>query len=54
MQPLALGGGRVLIEQGATDRTLYSVESGTLSVHDEDEKAGVRMALVGPGHRISL
>lgn len=49
MQPFALGGGKVLIEQGATDRTLYFIESGTLSVHYEDEKARVRMALVGSG-----
>ena len=49
MQPFALGGGQVLIEQGATDRTLYFIESGTLSVHYEDEKSRVRMALVGPG-----
>ena len=39
MQPFSL----------ATDRTLYFIESGTLSVHYEDEKARVRMALVGPG-----
>ena len=37
------------MEQGALDRTLYFVESGTLSVHYEDEKARVRMALVGAG-----
>jgi CRP/FNR family cyclic AMP-dependent transcriptional regulator len=41
--------GQVLMEQGALDRTLYFVESGTLSVHYEDEKARVRMALVGAG-----
>ena len=49
MQPFSLASGRVLIEQGATDRALYFIESGTLSVHYEDEKARVRMALVGPG-----
>lgn len=49
MQPFSLASGRVLIEQGATDRILYFIESGTLSVHYEDEKARVRMALVGPG-----
>lgn len=49
MQPSALNSGRVLIEQGATDRTLYFIESGTLSVHYEDEKSRIRMALVGPG-----
>lgn len=49
MQPFALNHGQVLMEQGAPDRTLYFIESGTLSVHYEDEKARVRMALVGPG-----
>ena len=49
LQPFAINSGQVLIEQGALDRTLYFVESGTLSVHYEDEKARVRMALVGAG-----
>lgn len=49
MQPFALAGGHVLIEQGANDRTIYFVESGILSVHYEDEKSRIRMALVGPG-----
>lgn len=49
MQPFALTNGQVLIEQGALDRTLYFIESGTLSVHYEDEKARVRMAMVGAG-----
>lgn len=49
MQPFALANGQVLMEQGAADRTLYFIESGTLSVHYEDEKSRVRMALVGPG-----
>lgn len=49
MQPFVLSAGQVLIEQGALDRTLYFIESGTLSVHYEDEKTRIRMALVGPG-----
>lgn len=49
MQPFALNSGQVLMEQGALDRTLYFVESGNLSVHYEDEKARVRMALAGAG-----
>jgi len=49
LQPFSLSSGQVLMEQGALDRTLYFVESGTLSVHYEDEKARVRMALVGSG-----
>ena len=49
MQPFALNSGQVLMEQGALDRTLYFIESGSLSVHYEDEKGRVRMALVGAG-----
>lgn len=49
MHPFDLRSGQVLIEQGAADRTLYFVESGTLSVHLQDEKAQIHMALVGPG-----
>ena len=49
MQPFALNSGQVLMEQGALDRTLYFIESGSLSVHYEDDKGRVRMALVGAG-----
>lgn len=49
LQPFALGQGQVLIEQGAMDRTLYLLESGTLSVHYEDDQGRVRLAIVGPG-----
>lgn len=49
MQPFSLNSGQVLIEQGALDRTLYFIESGTLSVHYEDGKSSIHMALVGPG-----
>lgn len=49
IQPFALNTGQVLMEQGAHDRTLYFIESGTLSVHHEDDKPHVRMAMVGAG-----
>ena len=49
LQPFALQQGQVLIEQGALDRTLYLLEAGTLSVHYEDDKGRVRLAIVGPG-----
>jgi CRP/FNR family transcriptional regulator, cyclic AMP receptor protein len=48
-QPFMLKSGQILIEQGAQDRTLYFIESGGLSVHYEDDKGRVRMALVGAG-----
>ena len=47
--PVVLPAGQILFSQGATDRTLYLVESGSLSVHYEDEKQRLRLAIVGPG-----
>ena len=52
LQPFAVSGGQVLIEQGAEDRTLYIVESGNLTVHYEDSKGRVRLAVVGPGSAV--
>jgi len=45
LQPMALPQGQVLIEQGVKDRTVYFVESGSLTVHYEDAKERVRLAL---------
>ena len=47
--PVHLAAGQVLFAQGTNDRTLYLVESGSLSVHFEDEKQRLRLAIVGPG-----
>ncbi|MEO7392320.1 MAG: cyclic nucleotide-binding domain-containing protein [Ramlibacter sp.] len=52
MQPFALMQGQVLIEQNALDRTLYLVESGGLTVHYEDDKGRIRLAIVGPGSAV--
>ena len=49
LQPFALASGQVLMAQGAQDRSVYLVESGSLSVHYEDGKSRLRLALVGPG-----
>ena len=49
LQPYAVPAGHVLFSQGATDRTLYLVESGSPSVHYQDEKERLRLAIVGPG-----
>ena len=49
LQPVALQQGQVLIEQGVKDRTVYFVESGTLTVHYEDSRERVRIAVVGSG-----
>ncbi len=52
LQPFSLTRGQTLIEQNATDRTLYLVESGTLSVHLEDKSGRVRLAIVAPGSAV--
>lgn len=52
MQPFGLMQGHVLIEQNALDRTLYLIESGSLSVHYEDAKGRVRLAIVGAGSAV--
>lgn len=49
LQPLTLGLGQMLIKQGAKDRTLYFVESGSLSVHYQDDEKKIHLAVVGPG-----
>lgn len=49
LQAFSLTSGQVLITQGESDRMLYFIESGNLSVHYEDQKSRVRMALVGAG-----
>jgi CRP-like cAMP-binding protein len=49
LQPFAMQHGQSLIERGAVDQTLYFIESGTLTVHYQDEKSRVRMAMVGAG-----
>lgn len=49
MQLVELAAGRILIAQGAEDRTLYFVESGMLTVHFEDASGKIRLAAVGAG-----
>lgn len=49
LQPFAMQQGQFLIEQGAAEQTLYFIESGTLSVHHEDDKGRVRLARVAAG-----
>ena len=52
LQPLTLAPGQILIDQGATDRGVYWVESGSLSVHYEDDKGRVLLAMVAPGSAV--
>jgi len=49
LQPANLPQGQVLIERGVKDRIVYFVESGSLSVHFQDTRQRVRMAVVGAG-----
>ena len=52
LQPFSMKQSQVLIEQNATDRTVYFVEEGTLTVHYEDDKGRLRLASVGPGSAV--
>ena len=49
LQLCVLVPGEVLITCGAADRAVYFVESGSLSVHFEDDKGRLKLALVGAG-----
>lgn len=52
LQPFAVRQGQVLIEQNASDRTVYFVEAGTLTVHFEDDKGRLRLASVEAGSAV--
>lgn len=52
LQPFALQQGQVLIQQNASDRTVYFVETGTLTVHYEDDKGRLRLATVEAGSAV--
>lgn len=52
MQPFSMRQGQVLIERNAVDRTVYVVESGGLTVHYEDDKGRLRIALVESGSAV--
>jgi len=49
LQPVSLQQGQVLIEQGVKDRTVYFVEAGSLTVHFQDSRERVRIAMVSAG-----
>lgn len=49
LTPTVLAATQVLFQQGSQERTLFFVESGSLSVHFEDESQRIRLAIVGPG-----
>ena len=49
LQPMELPAGQILFSQGSNDRTLYLIESGSLSVHYQDAKQRIRLAMVSAG-----
>lgn len=49
LQPVALAAGQTLFSHGDNDRSLYFVETGSLSVHYEDSKGRVRLGICGAG-----
>lgn len=49
LAPTVLAASQVLFPQGSKERTLFFIESGSLSVHFEDEQSRIRLAIVGPG-----
>lgn len=52
MQPVTMAEGQILFKQGAADRTLYLIESGSLSVHFEDKQGRARLAVIGAGSAV--
>jgi hypothetical protein len=49
LQPFTVEAGQEVIRQGASEVTVYIIESGTLGVHHEDAKGKLQLATVGPG-----
>lgn len=52
LQAFTLAPSQILIAQGSLDRTLYFVESGSLSVHLEDATGKIHLAIVNAGSAI--
>jgi CRP/FNR family transcriptional regulator, cyclic AMP receptor protein len=49
LQPFTVEPGQEVIRQGATEVTVYLLESGTLGVHHEDANGKIQLATVGAG-----
>jgi CRP/FNR family cyclic AMP-dependent transcriptional regulator len=49
LQPICLPSGQALMEQGVMDRAVYFVETGSLTVHHEDDQKRERLAIVSEG-----
>jgi CRP/FNR family transcriptional regulator, cyclic AMP receptor protein len=49
LQPFTVETGQEVIRQGASEVTVYIIESGTLGVHHEDANGKIQLATVGAG-----
>ncbi|MDO5691189.1 MAG: cyclic nucleotide-binding domain-containing protein [Pseudomonadota bacterium] len=49
LQPVPVPTGQVPIRQGDKDRTLFFIESGSLTVHREDSRGRMQLAVLAPG-----
>lgn len=52
LQPFAVTQGQVVIQQNGSDRTIYFIETGSLTVHFEDDKGRLRIATVEAGSAV--
>jgi CRP-like cAMP-binding protein len=52
LQPLMARQGQVLIQQNGTDRTVYFIEQGSVTVHFEDATGKIRLASVDAGSAV--
>ncbi|MFM2275803.1 MAG: hypothetical protein RL211_1675 [Pseudomonadota bacterium] len=52
LQPFSIAESQTLITQGSQDRTVYFIETGSLSVHYEDDAGRVRLAILGAGSAV--
>ena len=49
LEPYPVTAGQMPIRQGDKDRTLFFIESGTLTVHLEDVSGRLKLAVLAPG-----
>lgn len=50
LSPIALQESNLLYKRGATEKTLYFIESGRITVHYENGQGKLRMCIVDPGN----
>lgn len=52
LQPFELAAGQTLIDENAHDRTLFFIESGSVSVHTLSSKGEVQIAMLNAGSAV--